>query len=51
MRDDAFSSGTWINTVGGCRTDVDNSWIWDDSVVDKFQEKADKKNQQLVEVV
>ncbi|MBB4805901.1 RHS repeat-associated protein [Chryseobacterium defluvii] len=44
LRDKAFSSGTWINCTGGCRTDVDKSWIWDDSVVDKFQEKVDEKS-------
>jgi RHS repeat-associated protein len=42
--DDAFSSGVWINVVGGCRTDVDQSWIFDDSVVDKFQRKVDDKS-------
>ncbi len=41
---EAFSSGTWINVVGGCRTDVDESWIWDDSVVDKLQAKVDGKS-------
>ncbi len=44
FRDKAFSSGTWINCVGGCRTDVDKSWVFDDSVVDKFQNKVDEKS-------
>jgi RHS repeat-associated protein len=41
---DAFPSGAWINVVGGCRTDVDKSWIFDDSVVDKLQSKVDGKS-------
>lgn len=44
LNEGSFSSGTWINVVGGCRTDVDNSIIWDDSVVDKLQSKVDNKS-------
>lgn len=44
IREGVFSSGAWVNCVGGCRTDIDDSWIFDDSVVDKFQNKVDEKS-------
>lgn len=41
---DAFSSGAWINVVGGCRTAVDGDKPFEKSVVDQFVDKVDSKS-------
>lgn len=41
---EAFSSGTWVNLVGDCRTAVDGNVLFEDSSVDQFTKILDKKS-------